>query len=281
MKKQLSTIIFALIFLAGLSLFLYPMFSNLWNEHLNHGLIKEYTDTVANISSEEYRIALENARTYNKHLYEKEKLSELGLSYNELLNLNGDGIMGYMEIPKISTSLVLYHGTEDKDLQRGIGHVETSALPVGGEGTHCVLAGHTGLPSAKLLTNLDRLQNGDVFYIHILNEVLEYRVDQIVVVEPHEVDHLMAEAGKDYVTIVTCTPYGINSHRLLVRGSRVTAGGSDHSVLTMPDEVTYLSPYLTVTAALIALAIPVILLTVLLRARKRKKEKKEETDESN
>ena len=143
----------------------------------------------------------------------------------QLLNVDGNGVMGYIEIPSIRVSLPIYHGTSDVVLQAGIGHTEWSSLPVGGEGSHCVLPGHRGLPSAKLFTNLDKLVEGDTFTLHVLNEVLTYEVDQILVVEPQETEALQIVPGKDYCTLVTCTPYGINSHRLLVRGHRVANAG--------------------------------------------------------
>ena len=221
MKKHLPTIIMAVIFLCGLSLFLYPTVSNLYNEHLNNKLIGEYEETFAAIPSEEFNKAMQDAVDFNKNRTNADKLQELGLTYEEVLNIADNGVMGYIEIPKISVSLVIYHSTEETALQRGIGHLPDSHLPIGGSSTHCVLAGHTGLPSAKLLTNIDHLKVGDRFYIHVLHEVLEYQLDDISVVEPHEVSRLNVISGKDCVTLVTCTPYGVNSHRLLVRGVRV------------------------------------------------------------
>lgn len=226
MKKHLPTIVVIIIFVCGLSLFLYPTVSNLYNQHLNNKLISDYKDAYKNIKPQEYKDAIENAKLYNQNLGNNQKLDELGLTYENTLNITDDGIMGYIEIPKISVSLVIYHSIEENVLQKGIGHVPTSALPIGGKNTHCVLAGHTGLPSAKLLTNVDHLKMGDKFYIHVLNEVHEYRIDNISVVEPHEVSHLNVVSGKDCVTLVTCTPYGVNSHRLLVRGARINENGN-------------------------------------------------------
>ncbi len=221
MKKHLSTIIVGIIFLCGLSLFLYPTISNLYNEYLNKKLIGDYQAASSDIKPEEYKKAKEEAVLYNENKDNLEKLKELGLKYEEILNITGSGIMGYVEIPKISVSLVIYHTIDEDVLQNGIGHVEGTALPVGGASTHCVLAGHTGLPSAKLLTNIDHLEVGDTFFVHVLDEALTYQVDDVSIVEPHEVSKLNVVSGKDYVTLVTCTPYGVNSHRLLVRGIRV------------------------------------------------------------
>lgn len=270
MKKHLSTLFFILIFLIGLSIFLYPTVSNLWNEHLNSKQILDYTEQVSQISDEQQQTLLQNARTYNQHFPDQAALSALGLHYEELLNINGDGIMGYLEIPKISVSLVIYHGTEDKLLQDGIGHVETSALPIGGSGTHSVLAGHTGLPSAKLLTNLDRLEPGDVFYVHILNETLEYRITDLSVVEPDETDQLRPEAGEDFLTIVTCTPYGINTHRLLVRGRRTTGEYTDHNVLTLPNELQAIRSFIPATLFITLLTVGYLILRAISKKSKKK-----------
>lgn len=277
MKKHLSTIIFILIFLIGLAIFLYPTISNLWNEHLNSELILDYVDQVSSISSEEQQKLLLDARAYNEYFYDRAKRDALGLSYDSLLNIKGDGIMGYLEIPKISVSLVIYHGTDEPKLQNGIGHVETSALPVGGNGTHCVLAGHTGLPSAKLLTNLDQLEAGDVFFIHVLNEVLEYRVTDLAIVEPDDTALLKPETGKDLLTIVTCTPYGINSHRLLVRGIRSTNAISVHDSLLLPNELEPINSYLLIP---VAVALPTLSYALYRWIRSKRKKKGGEPDQS-
>ncbi len=226
MKKHLPTIIVVIIFLCGLALFLYPTISNLYNEHLNKQYIAQTEEYVSDFKNEEYEKIKKDARLYNENIYNPDRLKELGLTYENVLNIYGDGAMGYIEIPKISVSLMIYHTVEEDKLQDGLGHMEETSLPIGGENTHSVLAGHTGLPSAKLLTNLDRMEVGDRFYIHVLDEVLEYQVDNIVVVEPEEAEHISVISGQDLVTIVTCTPYGINSHRLLVRGVRCEEGGS-------------------------------------------------------
>lgn len=271
MKKHLSSLLFILIFLIGLSIFLYPTVSNLWNEHLNSQQIIDYTEQVSHISSEEQQAMLQKAHSYNEHLLDQAMLSDLGLHYEELLNINGDGVMGYLEIPKISVSLVIYHGTDEKLLQDGIGHVESSALPVGGSGTHSVLAGHTGLPSAKLLTNLDRLEPGDVFYVHILNETLEYRITDLTVVEPNDTDQLRPVAEKDFMTIVTCTPYGINTHRLLVRGMRATGNTVNHeTLLNLPNELQDIQPIIPATIFIAVFSIGYLILRAIKHKRKPK-----------
>lgn len=275
MKKHLSTFFVAIIFFCGLALFLYPTFSNLYNEYLNQKLIGEYTAQLEEkVPAEYYSQAMADAQTYNQNKDNPKKLEELGLTYENVLNVAQNGIMGYLEIPKISVSLVIYHNIEEDVLQRGIGHVKGTALPVGGESTHCVLAGHTGLPSAKLLTNIDHMEVGDSFFIHVLDQVLEYRVDDVSVVLPSEVSRINVISGKDYVTLVTCTPYGINSHRLLVRGVRVD--GADNLVsnqLAVPSEVQMIEMKYLVTFSLIGLFFMVVAMRKIYVARRCEKKK--------
>lgn len=255
MKKHLSTVIIVIIFLFGLCLFLYPTISNLWNEHVNTTLIDKYQDVVASIPAEDKQKYLEEAHLYNEYMYDKAKLAELGLTYENVLNLRGNGVMGYIKIPKISVSLVIYHTVNVDRLDDAIGHVEESSLPVGGPSTHAVLAGHRGLPSAKLLTNLDHLNVGDTFTIHVLDEVLQYRIDDIAVVEPDEVSKLKIETGKDYVTLVTCTPYGVNTHRLLVRGVRVPDNEAvyDENMVAVSNDLLHINPMYLIPICLILL----------------------------
>lgn len=256
MKKYIVPTCFVLIFLIGLSLFFYPFISNLNNDSINNKLIDNYNEYEDNLSSDEKNKLLDDAITYNANLNNKRKLDELGLEYENLLNPNGDGMMGTLEIPKIRVNLPIFHTLDDGNLQAGIGHKEDSALPVGGSGTHCVLAGHTGLPSAKLLTSLDRLKDDDLFYIHVLGETLCYRVDNIAIVEPDETSLLQAEKGKDYLTIVTCTPYGINTHRLLVRGVRVQDDEKVESeALTVSNDIEFIKPVYLVTICIVAAVI--------------------------
>ena len=272
MKKHLPTIIVIVIFLCGLSLFLYPTVSNLYNEYLNKKLIGDYNQAFSDIKPEEYDSAKTDAENYNQYKNDDKKLRELGLTYEDVLNVADNGIMGYVEIPKISVSLVIYHSIDDKVLQKGIGHVPETHLPIGGESTHCVLAGHTGLPSAKLLTNIDRLKIGDSFYIHVLDEVLEYQIDDISVVEPDEVSRLNVVSGKDCVTLVTCTPYGVNSHRLLVRGVRVNENSNltSNSVNVQNDLLNVDMKYL-ITFSLIGLVIIFMAVYKIITLRKKKK----------
>lgn len=273
MKKHLTTIIVVIIFICGLSLFLYPTFSNLYNEYLNKKLIGDYKESFADITPEQFNEEKENARLYNENKSNPEKLQELGLTYENILNLANNGIMGYIEIPKISVSLVIYHTIEENVLQRGIGHVPESHLPVGGISTHCILAGHTGLPSAKLLTNIDHLDIGDSFYIHVLDEVLEYRIDDISVVEPDEVSRLNVISGKDCVTLVTCTPYGVNSHRLLVRGVRMDSGNNlGANGLNVQNELMNIETKYIITFSPIGLLIIFFAVKKIISIRKKKKE---------
>lgn len=224
MKKHLSTIILVLILLTGLSLVLYPTVSEYWNMYHQSRIISDYTDDVEEIDEEEYARMWQEAQEYNRELARDgncwKMTKEQKQKYYSVLNVGGTGVMGYIEIPKIHCSLPVYHGADESILQVAVGHIEGSSLPVGGSSTHCVLSGHRGLPSAKLFTDLDQMEKGDIFLLKILNETLAYEVDQIKTVLPEEMDNLKIEEGEDLCTLVTCTPYGVNSHRLLVRGHR-------------------------------------------------------------
>lgn len=228
MKKKTNNYItglLVLILLTGLSLLLYPSVSEYWNSFHQTRAIATYAEDVANMNEAQYEKLWKAAEKYNRKLQKQQgirTLSEEGKKeYDKQLNISGIGVMGYVEIPKIASTLPIYHGTEESVLQIAVGHLEWSSLPVGGESTHCVLSGHRGLPSAKLFTNLDMLTEGDVFMLRVLDEVLTYEVDQILIVEPEHTEALDIVKGKDYCTLVTCTPYGINTHRLLVRGHRI------------------------------------------------------------
>lgn len=225
MKKHLVTILLFIILLVGLSLILYPTFSDWWNASRSSKVITEYSELVADLNEEDYTELWDAARLYNKSMSERMNMFSLNdqqkAEYRNLLNVGDMGIMSYIEIPSIDVSLPIYHGTDEGVLQVAVGHLDWSSLPVGGESTHCVVSGHRGLPSAKLFTNLDKLIVGDTFILRTLDEVLTYEVDQILIVEPNDVDALQIQKGKDLCTLVTCTPYGINTHRLLVRGHRI------------------------------------------------------------
>ena len=219
-----TTLLLILVFLAGLSLLLYPTVSNWWNSRYHAQAIDDYTQVVSDMKNETYEELWASARAFNEELYDRGGYNlddDLLEQYKSLLNVSGAGVMGYIEIPSINSTLPIYHGTDESVLQVALGHLEWTSLPVGGESTHSVVSGHRGLPSAELLTHIDRLEQGDKFYIHVLNETLEYRVCDIFVVLPEDTSKLQIVEGKDYMTLVTCTPYGVNSHRLLVRGERV------------------------------------------------------------
>ena len=226
-KKILGILIPVLIFLTGLGVLLYPVFSDLWNQHRQNRLMTDYTNTVTDMEDAERNALWSAAVQYNQGLQAAPQDAFTGADpgpknpYWSLLDPDGTGVMGYLEIPKISLRLPIYHGTGDAALQKGTCHLAGTSLPVGGSGTHCVLSGHRGLPSALLFTDLDQLETGDTFTLYVLDQRLSYQVDQILVVEPEDVSALAPEDGKDYVTLVTCTPYGVNTHRLLVRGSRI------------------------------------------------------------
>lgn len=225
MKKKLTNLLLVVILLVGVAILLYPSVSDYWNYFHQSRAIAGYSDTVSRLNEAEYERLWQSAVDYNRAMAGKSipyTFSEADwAAYEAQLDVAGNGIMGYIEIPKIEVSLPIYHGTEESVLQIAVGHIESSSLPVGGQSSHCVLSGHRGLPSAKLFTDLDQLSEGDYFQLKILNEVLTYEVDQIRIVLPQEVGELGITQGQDYCTLVTCTPYGINSHRMLVRGHRI------------------------------------------------------------
>ncbi len=287
LKKNLTTIILFAILLFGLGLIAYPSFSDYWNSFHQSRAIASYTEKVADLTGEEYDRILNEAKEYNK------KLAQTGVHYNltkkelmeyeSVLDISGTGIMGYIEIDKIKCSLPIYHGTADTVLQIAIGHIQGSSLPVGGEGSHCVLSGHRGLPSAKLFTDLDQMEEGDTFVIKVLDEVLTYEVDQILIVEPDDLRSLTIEDGKDYCTLVTCTPYGINTHRLLVRGHRI-ANLADASTIRITADGTQIEP--VIVAPMVAAPFLFILLVIVLveasrqqNRRSSRKDKKKEKEE--
>lgn len=225
MKKHMSTVFLVLIIVIGLSLLLYPTFSDWWNASHQSRVIDNYSESVAELDTVTYVRVWEEARAYNQTLVGMENrwflTDEQTQVYHSMMNAAGNGIMGYIEIAELSVRLPIYHGVEESVLQVGVGHIPGSSLPTGGAGTHCVLSGHRGLPSAKLFTSLDKMAEGDLFMLHVLDETLTYEVDQILTVLPEEVEALEIDPEGDYCTLVTCTPYGVNTHRLLVRGCRV------------------------------------------------------------
>jgi sortase A len=280
MKKKLSTIILVIVFFVGLSLLLYPSVSDYWNSFHQSQVISEYTEKVAEMDDDEYEAVLKSAREYNSWLAMRRfnlKLSESEREvYNSMLNISEDGAMGYIEIPSIDCTLPIYHGSDDTVLMVGVGHIEGSSLPVGGKSTHCVLSGHRGLPSAKLFSALDRMEVGDVFMLKTLDEVLTYEVDQILVVTPDDVSALQIVPGEDYCTLVTCTPYGVNTHRLLVRGKRTTNLASSGEIRVTADALQ-IEPMIAAPFA----AIPIFTLMIVflfVRNRKRRIKRKDVSD---
>lgn len=261
MKRHGTTIILLIVFIVGLSLLLYPTFSDWWNSMHQSRAVASYVEQVANIDDDQYDRIWNAAWEYNASLSDRSNSFLLEVEekaeYNALLNVGGTGIMGYIEVPTIGITLPIYHGTDEAVLQVAVGHLEWTSLPVGGEGSHCVVSGHRGLPSARLFTDLDKLVIGDQFIIRVLDEILTYEVDQILIVEPHETDALMAERGQDLCTLVTCTPYGINTHRLLVRGHRVETQEEAQAIRVTAD-ATQIEPI--IVAPLVALPILLVLL---------------------
>ena len=230
LKRRLKNFLLTILFLIGMGITFYPVVSKTWNQYRDSRLISDYEEAVRTIPEDRYESILREAREYNEqHLSNNivdafnQDIGDYILThpYDTLLNPTGNMIMGSVEIPKINVSLPIYHGIGSDVLEKGIGHIEGTSLPIGGANTHTVLAGHRGLPGRQLLTDLDQVDLNDFLYLKILNETLAYKVDQVTVVEPHETKGLAIETGQDLVTIVTCTPYGVNSHRLLVRGHRI------------------------------------------------------------
>ena len=271
MKKHLSTIALILALLAGVSLLLYPTVSNYWNTRHASRAVADYAQNVQALNRDTYDELLTAAEAYNRSLLTRENaffLSEAQQTqYDSLLDISGTGIMGYIEIPSINVSLPIYHGTSDSVLQIAVGHLDWTSLPVGGESTHCVLSGHRGLPSAKLFTNLDQIVEGDTFVIRVLDEVLTYEVDRILIVEPDDVTALLIEPGRDLCTLVTCTPYGVNSHRLLVRGHRVETTQAEETIRLVSDGIQ-VEPLLV--APIVALPMLLALLLILLLSGNKK-----------
>ncbi len=260
----------------GAGLLAYPTFSNWWNSYHQSRAVVSYASAVAQINDDEYREIIASAVAYNEELAETGTRwvmsEEEAAAYDKTLAITVSGIMAYVEIPKIDVQLPIYHGTDEAVLQVAIGHLAGTSLPVGGASTHCVISGHRGLPSARLFTDLDRLTTGDRFLVRTLDEVLTYEIDQILIVEPTDLSALEIEKGKDYCTLVTCTPYGINTHRLLVRGHRVKT----------EDDITIriTSDAMQVDEVLVALflAVPVlVLLAIIVMVRPRRKRRDDYT----
>lgn len=276
MKKKLTNIILVAALLAGAGLLIYPSFSNYWNSFHQSRAISSYVESVSALSDDEYEALWEAARAFNRRLVGRPPVSVLSdeerAEYYSLLTVGSGGVMGYINIPKLNVNLPIYHGTSESVLQVAAGHLEGTSLPTGDISTHCVFSGHRGLPSARLFTDLNQLDEGDVFVLQVLNDTLTYEVDQIRVVLPEEVDELAIREGWDLCTLVTCTPYGINSHRLLVRGRRIANLAATYSLRVTADAIRIDSLVVAPFAA-----IPMLLvLLVWMLANDRKKPKKAE-----
>lgn len=251
MKRKISTFLFGLLFLTGFGILIYPTVSDQWNTYRQNQLISSYETRVSDLTEEDFTEEWNKANTFNATLAQNELYGDVfgedgtdikATEYWKILNVAGDGVMGYLSIPKINIKLAIYHGTADDVLQTGVGHLNGTKLPVGGESTHSVLAAHRGLPSARLFTDIDQMKKGDMFYIHVLDETLAYQVDDILdMVDKDDRETLdkalQIQQGKDQVTLFTCTPYGVNSHRLLVRGTRVPYNGEEEMETSAADSM--------------------------------------------
>ena len=273
MRKHLTSILIAFLLIAGLGILMYPTVSNLINQGYASKAITEYNTIYINTDEDSLRAMADEADEYNRQLAQNftgfyEESSVPG--YEEALNIAGTGIMGYIDIDKINVELPIYHGVDNGVLQMGVGHIEGSSLPVGGESTHCVLSGHRGLPSAKLFTDLDKMEIGDTFTITVMDRVMTYRVDQIKIVLPNESADLMIVDGRDYCTLVTCTPYGINTHRLLVRGVRIDSDQTGTRRLFVPNEAVKVDKILVAPVIAIPLLVVVIVVVIAMERYKMK-----------
>lgn len=289
MKKKIPGILFGLMFLIGFGILVYPTVADQWNTYRQSRLISSYEKTVKEMSQEDFDNEWAKANAFNDTIRQNDLYGDVfgeegndleDTEYWKVLNVGGDGVMGYLSIPKINVKLSVYHGTQDDVLQTGVGHLNGTALPIGGEGKHSVLAAHRGLPSARLFTDIDQLEKGDKFYIHVLDEIFAYEVDQILdMIDKDDTETLhqalQAEEGKDYVTLFTCTPYGVNSHRLLVRGTRVPYTGEEE-IRSTPTEAMlqavqdYYMLYLILGLAVTFLAI--IVMRILMKSKEKRKE---------
>ena len=268
MSKHKTVIFLTLGFLVGICILLYPAFSSYWNSKTQSRAITNYESVLENLKPEDYAAIFENAHAYNKALYETDfPLTDYPdvPGYSDTLCITGNDMIGYLKIDRIGVELPIYHGTSDSVLSRGVGHLQGSSLPVGGENTHSVMSAHRGLPSAKLFTDLDRMEIGDTFQIVVLDQVLTYQVDQIKVITPRELGDLQIVEGMDYCTLFTCTPYGINTHRLLVRGVRIETI-KEKPTIYVSNEAFRIEPLL-VTPAVAAPMLLVLLIHLLVKYR--------------
>lgn len=291
MKRKISGILFGLMFLLGFAILIYPTVSNQWNTYRQNQLISSYEELIGKMAEEDFTKEWEKANAFNDTIIHNNIFGDVfgengddikNTEYWQILNVGNDGVMGYVSIPKINVKLSIYHGTADDVLQTGIGHLNGTKLPIGGESTHSVLAAHRGLPSARLFTDIDQLERGDMFYIHVLDETLAYQVDQILDMVDKDDNEtlqkaLQIEEGQDYVTLFTCTPYGVNSHRLLVRGTRVPYNGEEEIESTAAESMlkSIQNYYMIYLILGLSVTLLVILLMKFLIKPEKKKHKKE------
>ena len=291
MKRKISGILFGLMFLLGFAILIYPTVSNQWNTYRQNQLISSYEELIGKMAEEDFTKEWEKANAFNDTIIHNNIFGDVfgengddikNTEYWQILNVGNDGVMGYVSITKINVKLSIYHGTADDVLQTGIGHLNGTKLPIGGESTHSVLAAHRGLPSARLFTDIDQLERGDMFYIHVLDETLAYQVDQILDMVDKDDNEtlqkaLQIEEGQDYVTLFTCTPYGVNSHRLLVRGTRVPYNGEEEIESTAAESMlkSIQNYYMIYLILGLSVTLLVILLMKFLIKPGKKKHKKE------
>lgn len=291
MKRKISGILFGLMFLLGFAILIYPTVSNQWNTYRQNQLISSYEELIGKMAEEDFTKEWEKANAFNDTIIHNNIFGDVfgengddikNTEYWQILNVGNDGVMGYVSIPKINVKLSIYHGTADDVLQTGIGHLNGTKLPIGGESTHSILAAHRGLPSARLFTDIDQLERGDMFYIHVLDETLAYQVDQILDMVDKDDNEtlqkaLQIEEGQDYVTLFTCTPYGVNSHRLLVRGTRVPYNGEEEIESTAAESMlkSIQNYYMIYLILGLSVTLLVILLMRFLIKPGKKKHKKE------
>ena len=272
MKRHGTTIILLIVLIAGLSLLLYPSFSDWWNSMHQSRAVASYVEQVAQIDEEQYAHLWDAAWNYNRSLIDRPNTYTLNdeqkAEYDQILDIGGLGIMGYIEVPAIGVTLPIYHGTDEAVLQIAVGHLEWTSLPVGGESSHCVVSGHRGLPSAKLFTDLDKLVVGDIFVFRVLDEILTYEVDQILIVKPNETEALLIQEGQDLCTLITCTPYGVNSHRMLVRGHRVE-NQEEVKAIRVTADAMQIEP--VIVAPIVAIPMLLVLLIFLLIPKPRRR----------
>ena len=286
--SKLRILLVILLLLLGLGILLYPTISNLWNEYLHHRMIGNYEAEVAKLPDETKNQLMADAVEYNRQhtrntvtdAFENENEYVLTHPYDTLLEVDGSGMMCYLEIPKLKEKMVVYHGISAKVLEKGVGHLDGTSLPVGGRSTHAVMSAHRGLPSARLFTDLDQIAAGDQFYIHVLDEHLAYEVDQINVVLPEEISLLDIVPGEDLVTLVTCTPYGVNTHRLLVRGHRVPYVPPEEPVKTFWEKMSELK-FAIITLLAVLLAADILFIVFRIRKRKQTDDNSEKPEHEN